>query len=293
MRYLPLLIFFALANNCGMMAKPGPPDLEIVGFELLDFNLQEAKGRVNMLVNNEYDVDINLPKIAFTIFVEGEEFLPLETTKNTMMAKKSKSPTDVDFTLNYQNVIKAIKALAGKNEFAYNVDGIVTLDTSKVPVYGEKNPTTDLPFDWEGKMPIPDFEFKVENPDFEIETPSVGSLIGSALSGGNTALLKVHFTFDLLVINKNGAKIKAESISTQMTIGRKAEITTKIASNSPKPGSGGVTKFAIKNTVEVKPNVVSLLDGGSIPYKLAGEFKVGLPAPLGSYPIDWSMEGKF
>lgn len=143
-----LLVLGALAGCSTMNQKLDPPELSLVGIQMLSTDMFAQKFRVRVLVKNPNDLEIPVKGIEYTIILMGDSFAEGESTDKFVLPAKGEAEFDMLVTTNFVSSFGRLLSRVGGGKLQdlnYEIVGKVLLDKGMV---------RKIPFSHQGTVDI-------------------------------------------------------------------------------------------------------------------------------------------
>jgi LEA14-like dessication related protein len=145
-RALPALCAAALLAACVLNAQLTPPQLSVVGVQILNNDLWSQRLKVRMQVDNPNDRALAVKGLTYTIEVEGQQFASGESAASFEVPAKGQVEFDTNVTTNIAGTL--LKLLARGPDtlaqgVAYRIFGKVSLSEGLL---------RSIPFDQSGRF---------------------------------------------------------------------------------------------------------------------------------------------
>lgn len=126
-----LLVLGALAGCSTMNQKLDPPELSLVGIQMLSTDMFAQKFRVRVLVKNPNDLEIPVKGIEYTIILMGDSFAEGESTDKFVLPAKGEAEFDMLVTTNFVSSFGRLLSRVGGGKLEnidYEISGKVFVD---------------------------------------------------------------------------------------------------------------------------------------------------------------------
>lgn len=293
------------------------PSAEIKSVSISGLDLEGISFNCNYAVKNPYGVSISLKDISMDIDCNKSKVTSMKSTNGLTINAQATSSNTMSFKVPYTSILEFAKNYASSKTLPFDIDGKITLDTSRIPALSALG-TTSLEIPLSTSFDVPVFKPTLSVSNFKVKMPSITELTDQLTKGGlgiikaaqvATKLLSgekltadifdgiamdIDFTFDLNVGNEGAAdwnfKINECAINTK---------TGSIADVGPV--SQNTTVSSKKSTVPMKASLNTIQAGAFIIQLLnkSGEnptfsLKSGLSFPDTNYakniPLNYSVE---
>lgn len=144
---VPMISLLALgASGCALLPESYRPKLESVTPRIAGIDLSGVDLVFDLGVRNPYPVSIQTPRYRYALAIEGEPFLSNEAASASHLPAREVGILSVPVRVSYRELMNALTGVAGTNEAAYKLDGVLMFKAMGQPL--------ELPFEHEGTFPV-------------------------------------------------------------------------------------------------------------------------------------------
>lgn len=155
-RTLLLGLALALLSGCaGLLARPVPPQVNIVAISLTDANLFEQRYHIKLRLQNPNDFDLSIDGVQFQVQLNGRPFASGISSAPVSVPRFGMAVIEIDAVSTLAEVARQLNDIVmGQTQ------GVRYTLTGKVHL---ARPAMELPFHQEGDMKLPSLEGKSSN----------------------------------------------------------------------------------------------------------------------------------
>jgi LEA14-like dessication related protein len=149
-RACALLFLSTLIGGCSTLAtsKLEPPDLSVIGMQMMSTDMFAQRFKVRVLVKNPNDVEIPVRGLEYKIFLMGDSFADGESPDRFVLPAKGEAEFDMLVTTNFVSSLGRLISRVGGGkleDIEYEIAGTVLLDKGLV---------RKIPFNHKGTVDI-------------------------------------------------------------------------------------------------------------------------------------------
>ena len=307
------LLTFSCESLDGLVQAP---TAEVKSVSIAGVDLDGISFNCNYAVKNPYGVSISLKNISMDVDCDNKKITSASTRNGLNLNAQSTTTNTATFKVPYTAILDLAKAFVSSKTLPFNIDGSITLDTSRIPAMAALG-TTSLTLPIKTNFEVPVFKPTLSVANFKVKMPSFNEILNQ-LKGGlglikatqiatklisgekltadilDGIAMDIDFTFDLNVGNEGAAdwnfKINECAINTKT--GSIADVGPVSQNTTVSSKKSTVPMKATLNTIEAGAFIIQLLNksGENPTFSLSS----GLTFPDTSYakniPLNYSVE---
>ncbi len=277
--FVLLIIFTSFSfMSCSKFMKE--PDVKVESVNIKKINFTDIVLNLKLKIKNPYPIAINLEGLDGSVKVEGNILFMLESPGKVNIQANGESLQEMDVTLRYDDMAKAIKSYLELEELTYTVAGNVSL---KASTYGNFR----LGFEHSGKLPTIKFNVQVADFNVKLNLPDVGDAVNTVTSAKNalTGFIKgekdtkidlpeasIDFSYKIKIANKGKTPVDFSNLNYQLVI---AGIKIADGKTESIETVDNVSTITMTQSLDLTDALKKVFTGSSSEYKLAGSIDVG------------------
>ncbi len=317
---VPLLALLALLTACQTMFDGGiaEPKAELKRFEVAALSLRDITFLFEIAVKNPYPVSLPFDGMGFDFSVEGAKVFSAASVGGfTVPASGSKSNA-FTVTLDYADVMKAVKAYASKDYLRTVIDG-----TLSIPIPNLAGLPKSFRFNWSLQKMIPAIKPRIAVLDFKVMPPTqeqirkalleagraldAGTVLGALqniLSGKKPAAstidpsqldLPVSVSFTIELANEAKADLSFSRLGYELSVNGDPLVTGESTGVVREAGRSLITVVSTFSSRSLSQNIRRLFQDRKGTFTLHGTAAVKLPDEIRKdpVPLDFEEGGSF
>ncbi|OHD73729.1 MAG: hypothetical protein A2177_06270 [Spirochaetes bacterium RBG_13_68_11] len=318
--FLALLPLLALLTSCQSIFTGGiaEPKAELKRFEVAALSLRDITFLFEVAVKNPYPVSLPFDGMTLGFSVEGAKvFTAASVGGFTVPASGSKSNA-FTVTLDYADVMKAVKAYASKDYLRTVIDG-----TLSIPLPNLAGLPKSYTFDWSLEKMIPAIKPRIAVLDFKVVPPTqeqirkalleagraldAGTVLGalqSILSGKKPAAsvidpsqldLPVSVSFTIELANEAKAALSFAKLGYDLAVNGDPLVAGESTDVVQEAGRSLITVVSTFSSRSLSQNIRKLFADRKGSFTLHGTAAVKLPDEIRKdpVPLDFEEGGSF
>ncbi len=260
-----LITFLIFILSCaGLKSIFKKPTVKYESMSIAGISLKETDLEFNFKIINPNSIGISFTNYDYHFEVNNNPLLQGTQQLNTKIPANGGNTFKVPAKVNYSDLFKAAKSLAGRSESPYRLRGTASVKTPIGPI--------EIPFSHSGKFPL----FK--KPDIKL----------TSLKMSNLSLIGATLLFDIQVNNPNILELNIVKFNHNFAISGN-EIVKSQTSEPMKIQKKGQSQLSIPVNIrfaDLGSAVQDVLKGRTVNYRLNGNMDLKLPGGPLVIPYD-------
>lgn len=128
-----ILFLIGCTSIAELTVQPESPEVLLVNITPLDATMFEQRLQVDLRVRNPNDFDLEVTGLDFTLHLNDQRLARGLTNKASTIPRLGDSVISVETTTSTLDVIRQLLQLSQRQEVAYQVDGFLYVQGSRLP----------------------------------------------------------------------------------------------------------------------------------------------------------------